>query len=160
MMRKAAAVTGIFVLALFMWTGILVAFYHDAASATRWLSLLPPSLQQSFVFHVLNKEFDEDTEYEKVVLLEAWEIDVETHAGKLELGDVSKAIPYTSVGDSPLEAPRGLIAARIIIASRNCTAVGLLLAHYRSKPGAILNIVDRLNEKGICPDTVKMLQKH
>ncbi len=103
--------------------------FHSPAMVARWFSLLSPSMQQSYAFGMLLN--NDEADYKKAALLDAWLNDFTVRERMFKIDDMDRLVPVTKMGGEALSEPIGLTAARIIIESKNCKAIGQLVAFYR-----------------------------
>jgi hypothetical protein len=141
----------------FFWIGLVVVIcawfvlpavmFIDSRAVTLWISVLPPDLQESYVLNLLRTK--DDADYKKIAILEAWLEDLQTNGGKFKINDFTALVPLTKMGGEPLSEPLGLTAARVIIESRNCPAIGHLFAFYRYDANSIAELQKRVRQKNI-----------
>ncbi|MES2069884.1 MAG: hypothetical protein V4488_06020 [Pseudomonadota bacterium] len=123
-----------------------VAFY-DSSMVSRWISVLPPETQESYVYGLLQSN-DVPT-YKKVAILEAWQHDLQGHGKSFHIKNLSALIPLTKIGGEPLNEPLGLMAAKVIIESGDCSVIGHLQVFYQSDEIATAWIAEHLHRKNM-----------
>jgi len=121
--------------------------FHSPAVVTSWFSLLSPSMQQSYAFEILLS--NDEADYKKAVLLNAWLNDFTARDRKFKIDDLDRLVPVTKMGGEALSEPVGLTAARIIIESKDCKAIGQLIAFYRLNEVATSELKTRMARRDL-----------
>jgi hypothetical protein len=129
------------------WFAIPVMMFSDSKIVTLWISALSPKLQESYSLNLLRTK--DEADYKKIALLEAWLEDLQTHGRNFKINEFTALVPLTKLGGEPLSEPLGLTAARVIIESRNCPAIGNLFAFYRYDEISTAEVQKRVRQRGI-----------
>ena len=130
-MKVKLLITAVLV-AFVVWLVAPILAYRDAGSVSKWISLIPVDQREQFVYERLNDIGQPN--YVKVALLEAIATDLSSGEGRFPIKDFQPMLNLTKWKNEPLGEPVGILAGRVLLATKDCTVIKRFRLFYEGDP--------------------------
>lgn len=129
---KVKLLITVVVVALVAWLVVPVLAFRDGEAVSRWISLIPADQREQFVYARLNDSGQPN--YVKVALLEAIAADISTGEGRFAIVDYQPMLMLTKWRNEPLGEPVGILAGKVLLATKDCTVIKRFRLLYEDDP--------------------------
>lgn len=132
------------------WFVIPAVAFSNSTMVDGWITYVPENYREKYVYKILLEK--DEPNFVKVALMESWLQDIEAQGGKFGIKEYSPLVGLSKSDGEPLSQPIGLLAAKLIIHSKDCTANAKLLELYRDDKTSLAWLVENSQKygKGSC----------